>query len=142
MSVRASRRTVVQRLAALGATSLLPTRPANAAVGFGYTALSGTAFDLRIGAATVDVTGNRTTATLVDQLLPGPVLHWREGDTVTLRVRNTLDAPTSIHWHGIRSPSAMDGVPGLSFAGIAPGETFTYRIPLPIVSVATAAHRL
>jgi len=47
-----------------------------------------------------------------------------------LRVTNRLAEPSSIHWHGIRSPTAMDGVPGLSFAGIKPGETFTYRIPL------------
>ncbi len=93
--------------------------------------LSGSVFDLAIGKAPVNVTGSRASATLVNQMLPGPVLRWREGDTVVLNVTNGLSVPTSIHWHGILSPSNMDGVPGLSFAGIMPGETFTYRIPIP-----------
>jgi len=71
-----------------------------------------------------------TRATLVNGMLPGPTLRWREGETVQIAVTNRLKEPTSIHWHGIRTPSEMDGVPGLSFAGIAPGETFTYRFPL------------
>ncbi|MCI2810869.1 copper resistance system multicopper oxidase, partial [Eoetvoesiella caeni] len=54
-------------------------------------------------------------------------LRWREGDTVTIRVTNRLKEATSIHWHGILLPFQMDGVPGISFPGIAPGETFTYR---------------
>lgn len=53
--------------------------------------------------------------------VPAPTLHWREGDTVTLRVTNTLREDTSIHWHGILLPANMDGVPGLSFNGIRPG---------------------
>ena len=57
-------------------------------------------------------------------------MRWREGDTVTIRVRNELAEATSIHWHGFVLPANMDGVPGLSFHGIAPGETFTYRFPL------------
>ncbi|HWY46915.1 MAG TPA: copper resistance system multicopper oxidase, partial [Bryobacteraceae bacterium] len=61
---------------------------------------------------------------------PGPILHWREGETVTLSVTNRLPQEASIHWHGIRSPAGMDGVPGLSFRGIAPGETFVYRFPV------------
>ncbi len=126
------RRRLVQGLAAAGALSTLgvPRRAAHAA-SFGHPDLSGSTFDLAIGRTSVNVTGSQRPATLVNQLLPGPVLHWRQGDTVTLRVRNTLALPTSIHWHGIRSPANMDGVPGLSFKGIEPGETFTYRIPLP-----------
>jgi FtsP/CotA-like multicopper oxidase with cupredoxin domain len=54
-------------------------------------------------------------------------LYWREGDTVTIRVTNRLTVPTSIHWHGILLPANMDGVPGISFDGIPPGSTFTYR---------------
>jgi CopA family copper-resistance protein len=92
--------------------------------------LRGTHFDLEIGANSVNITGHNRPATLVNQSLPAPVLRWREGDTVTLNVTNRLKEETSIHWHGIRSPAGMDGVPGLSFPGIAPGETFTYRIPL------------
>jgi CopA family copper-resistance protein len=62
--------------------------------------------------------------------VPAPTLLWREGDTLTLAVTNRLDEPSSIHWHGVRVPSPMDGVPGLSFRGIAPGETFVYRFPV------------
>jgi len=84
-------------------------------------------YDLRIGESPINITGRTVRAPLVDGVAPGPVLRWREGETVTLSVTNTLDETTSIHWHGIRVPSDMDGVPGLSFAGIAPGQSFTYR---------------
>ncbi len=66
-------------------------------------------------------------ATTVNGSLPAPTLRWREGDTVTIRVKNRLNETTSIHWHGIILPFQMDGVPGISFAGIPPGETFTYQ---------------
>ncbi len=130
--IKIPRRRLVQGVAAAGALAGLglPRRAAHAA-SFGHPELGGSTFDLTIGSAPVNVTGNRASATLVNQLFPGPVLHWRQGDTVTLRVRNTLAVPTSIHWHGIRSPADMDGVPALSFKGIEPGETFIYRIPLP-----------
>jgi CopA family copper-resistance protein len=89
--------------------------------------LTGTQFDLTIGDTRVNITGRERSALTINGSLPGPLLRWREGDTVTLRVRNTLDEDTSIHWHGILLPANMDGVPGLSFHGIRPGETFTYR---------------
>ena len=74
--------------------------------------------------------GRTADAIAVNGMLPGPTLRWSEGDDVILRVTNTLDEPTSIHWHGILLPYQMDGVPGLSFPGIAPGETFTYQFPI------------
>ncbi len=91
--------------------------------------LRGTDFDLDIAPTAVNFTGVPRVATLVNGSLPAPILRWREGDTVTLRVTNRLPETTSIHWHGIILPSAMDGVPGIAdgFHGIAPGETFTYR---------------
>ena len=89
--------------------------------------LSGREFDLSIGTAAVNFTGAARTATVVNGSLPAPILRWREGDTVTLRVRNTLPATSSIHWHGMILPADMDGVPGLSFMGIAPGASYTYR---------------
>jgi CopA family copper-resistance protein len=92
--------------------------------------LRGNEIALRIGTASVNFTGNQRFATLVNGSLPAPLLRWREGETVTIRVRNELDEDTSIHWHGLVLPANMDGVPGLSFHGIAPGETFTYRFPL------------
>ncbi len=89
--------------------------------------LSGSEFDLSIGEIDVEFGGGSRTATVVNGQLPAPLLRWREGDVVTLRVRNTLPTTSSIHWHGILLPASMDGVPGFSFPGIAPGETFTYR---------------
>lgn len=89
--------------------------------------LSGTEFDLTIGETPVSLTGASRRAVTVNGSLPAPTLRWREGDTVTLRVQNTLDEITSIHWHGILLPADQDGVPGLSFDGIFPGETHTYR---------------
>ena len=89
--------------------------------------LSGTEFNLEIGALAVNLTGQPGIATVVNGRLPAPLLRWREGDTITLRVSNRLSAPTSIHWHGMIVPADMDGVPGLSFNGIGPGETYVYR---------------
>ncbi|MDZ7841688.1 MAG: copper resistance system multicopper oxidase [Gammaproteobacteria bacterium] len=61
---------------------------------------------------------------------PGPVLRFKEGEEVTINVTNNLDEMTSIHWHGLILPFEQDGVPGISFPGIKPGETFTYRFPI------------
>ena len=89
--------------------------------------LSGTEFNLEIAALAVNLTGHPAIATAVNGRLPAPLLRWREGDTVTLRVFNRLSEPTSIHWHGMIVPADMDGVPGLSFDGIGPGQTYVYR---------------
>jgi len=93
----------------------------------GVPELNGQQFDLDIGYRTVNFTGKERTATVVNGSIPGPVLRWQEGDRVTLRVRNHLAHDTSIHWHGMILPAGMDGVPGISFDGIRPGETFTYQ---------------
>ena len=124
-----TRRRMLQGAGALGLLSMVGmiSRSLNAA---SAPSLSGTEFDLTIGESPVNFTGRSATATTVNGGIPAPLLNWREGDTVTLNVTNRLSVPTSIHWHGIRSPANMDGVPGLSFKGIEPGETFTYRIPL------------
>lgn len=61
---------------------------------------------------------------------PGPVLRFKEGEEVTINVTNNLDEMTSIHWHGLILPFEQDGVPGISFPGIKPGETFTYQFPI------------
>ena len=89
--------------------------------------LSGTEFDLTIDSLSVNFSGRERTAMAINGSIPGPLLRWREGDTVTLRVRNRLPQDTSIHWHGILLPANMDGVPGFSFAGIAPGGLYEYR---------------
>lgn len=93
----------------------------------GRQVLRGTEFHLNIGYTRVNFTGRERLATTVNGQIPAPELRWREGDCVRLHVTNHLDEPTSIHWHGIILPYQMDGVPGLSFPGIAPGETFTYE---------------
>ncbi|WP_313519297.1 copper resistance system multicopper oxidase, partial [Pseudomonas sp.] len=89
--------------------------------------LSGNRFELEIAEMAVNYTGRAAVATTVNGSLPAPTLRWRQGEEISLRVTNRLAVPSSIHWHGILLPADMDGVPGISFAGIAPGETFTYR---------------
>jgi len=132
--VNISRRVFLQGLAAggvlLGASPWL--RPALAASDV-MTAvgtppvLGGTEFDLTIAETPVNFTGRSRIATTINGSIPAPTLHWREGDTVTIRVTNRLAVDASIHWHGIILPYQMDGVPGISYPGIRPGETFTYR---------------
>lgn len=129
-----SRRRFVQGLAAGGILAGLSPiiRPAWAmpmpatAVGLAPQ-LRGTEFDLTIAQSAANFTGSPRMATTINGSIPGPTMRWREGDTVTMRVTNRLSEPTSIHWHGMILPYQMDGVPGISFPGIAPGETFTYR---------------
>jgi CopA family copper-resistance protein len=89
--------------------------------------LSGQDFALTIDALPVNYTGLPRTAIAVNGQVPAPLLRMRQEDTVTMRVTNRLAVASSIHWHGMIVPADMDGVPGLSFAGIAPGATFTYR---------------
>jgi FtsP/CotA-like multicopper oxidase with cupredoxin domain len=89
--------------------------------------LSGSQFDLSVDELPVNYTGTRRLATTINGQLPAPLLRWRAGDEITIRVTNRLAVASSIHWHGVIVPADMDGVPGLSFAGIAPGETFVYR---------------
>lgn len=128
-----ARRTFVRGLALGGITAGLGLwrNPAWAlAAGPGAEILRGTEFALRIGALPVNLTGRERIATVVNDSLPAPTLYWREGDDVTLRVTNNLAESSSIHWHGILLPAAMDGTPGLSFNGIEPGETFVYRFPV------------
>jgi len=92
--------------------------------------LSGTEFHLSINKTLVNITGNPSYATTINGMLPGPTLRWREGDEVTIHVTNNLSESSSIHWHGIILPYQMDGVPGISFDGINPGETFTYKFQI------------
>lgn len=94
------------------------------------TTLRGNQFDLSIGYQPVNFTGKSRMATAVNGSVPAPVLRWREGDRVTLRVKNNLAEDSSIHWHGIILPTDMDGVPGLSYEGIKPGDTFEYEFDL------------
>lgn len=87
-------------------------------------------YDLVVDEKAVNLTGRERVGIAVNGSFPAPTLRWREGEEVVLRVTNRLNEPTSIHWHGIVLPYDMDGVPGISFPGIPPGETFTYRFTL------------
>lgn len=95
--------------------------------------LAGTQFDLSIGETLVNYTGKVRPAITINGSVPGPILRWKEGTRVQLRVRNDLPRgsihgdSTSIHWHGILLPANMDGVPGLSFDGIDRGESYLYE---------------
>ncbi|WP_271197954.1 copper resistance system multicopper oxidase [Pseudomonas turukhanskensis] len=130
MHCKTSRRTFVKGLAAtgiLGGLGLWRT-PVWAVTSPGQpNVLTGTDFDLFIGETPVNITGTARTAMAINGSIPGPILRWREGDTVTLRVKNRLTEDTSTHWHGIILPANMDGVPGLSFHGIAPDGMYEYK---------------
>lgn len=118
-------------IAALG--SLLPpwARSATPGVSKGIRPLFGNQFDLEIAERAVGIDGRQSKAITVNGQLPAPLLRWKEGDDVVLRVSNRLTEDTSIHWHGILVPFQMDGVPGVSFPGIKPGKTFEYRFRVP-----------
>ena len=128
-----SRRNFVQGLALGGvaAGAGLWRAPAHAqhAAAPAVPTLTGNQFDLSIGASRVNFTGRPRPAITVNDSLPAPILRWREGDDVSLRVHNRLpgNLQTSVHWHGILLPANMDGVPGISFNGIYPGEHYDYQ---------------
>ncbi|MGE3841387.1 MAG: copper resistance system multicopper oxidase [Vicinamibacterales bacterium] len=126
-----SRRTFVKGLAIGGVAAsvgvMRPTLWAQSRQRQESSVLTGTEFDLGIGETEVNITGATRTALTINDSLPGPLLRWREGDTITLNVSNRLDEDTSIHWHGILLPANMDGVPGLSFSGIHPGRAYRYQ---------------
>jgi CopA family copper-resistance protein len=126
-----SRRRFVQGLALGGAAAAFGLLRSNRAFALESAAksfvLAGNDLALDVGETPVNYTGKPGIATTVNGRLPGPILRLKEGDSVRLSVTNRLRVPTSIHWHGIILPFDMDGVPGISFSGIAPGETFVYR---------------
>jgi len=128
-----NRRSFVQGAAALGTGMALGMRSRSA---FALTSpgeptvLRGNRFDLSLDRTSVNKTGTPSWANAINGGVPGPVLRWREGDVVTLKVTNNLPEMTGVHWHGIILPNDMDGVPGLEFSGIQPGETYTYRFPV------------
>ena len=130
----ATRRRFVQGLAAGGVLAATPTWLQAAVKGANAPGsspvLSGQEINLVIAETPVNFTGVTRMATTINGFIPAPTLRLREGDDVTIRVTNRLAVDTSIHWHGILLPYQMDGVPGISFKGIAPGETFVYRFTL------------
>ena len=91
--------------------------------------VSGARIDLTIGEGMRMVQGRRGHTVAVNGSVPGPLVRLKEGQPVSLNVTNTLSEDSSVHWHGLLVPFQFDGVPGVSFPGIAPGQTFTYDIP-------------
>jgi CopA family copper-resistance protein len=118
--------------AALGLNSLFPAWAQSGTQGLVPTpqTLSGEDIRLTVGHSAFRVGGHSGHAITVNGTLPAPLIRLREGQNVRLHVENTLDEDTSIHWHGLLVPHTMDGVPGLSFPGIRPRETFTYAFPI------------
>ncbi len=96
----------------------------------GFGELTGEIIDLTVGSGHRIVEGRRGPGIAVNGSVPGPLIRLREGQNVRLNVTNHLDADTSIHWHGLLLPFQMDGVPGISFPGIKPHETFVYEFPV------------
>jgi len=133
-----SRRLLLKRAAALGLLAaverLVPAHAltnttANSGSQSALT-LSGDVIDLTINEQLFLLDGRTGMAMTINGTIPGPIIRLKEGQQATLRVTNRLKEDTSIHWHGLLLPPAVDGVPGVSFAGIKPGETFTYRFPV------------
>ncbi len=134
-----TRRHLLKRAAALGllaageqvlpGCAVRPSIPA-AQPGTSATMLSGEVIDLLISERAFTLGGRTGTAMTINGTIPGPLIRLKEGTEVTLRVTNQLSEVSSIHWHGLLLPPQMDGVPGVSFAGINPGMTFTYRFPI------------
>ncbi|MFM8939688.1 MAG: copper resistance system multicopper oxidase [Phenylobacterium sp.] len=126
MSPDLNRRALLGAAASLAAITPAWARSASpGATGSGADVLSGEDITLVIGWTEVVVAGRRTRAVTVNGRFPAPLIRLREGQDVRLRLVNTLDEDTSIHWHGLLLPWTMDGVPGISFPGVPPGETFT-----------------
>jgi CopA family copper-resistance protein len=117
---------------ALGWQSALPAWAQSAGLTTlaGIPALQGTDFRLRVSSQQSVVAGKAARHIRINDQFPAPLLRWREGDSLKLQVENALEVPTSIHWHGIMLPWHMDGVPGVSFDGIAAGKSFTYEFPV------------
>ena len=125
------------RAAALGAAGLGLTRitPAwaqtgSAGIGPQMPTLSGESIELTVGHTPFTVDGQTRHAITLNETVPAPLIRLREGQNVRIRVNNTLDEDTSIHWHGIILPFEMDGVPGISFPGIPARGSFTYEFPI------------
>ena len=128
-----SRRQLLSSAGALGlAAALERLAPAYAATAEHpkSATLTGGVIDMVIADTPLGIGDRTASAVTINGTVPGPLLRLREGQDVTLNVTNRLKESASIHWHGVLVPPGMDGVPGVSFAGIQPGATFTYRFPV------------
>ena len=132
-----TRRAVLQGAAA-AATAVAAPRVAQAVSGKMLTEAAyvprpgATPYTFSVGAASINPDATQLVpAVLVSGSLPGPEVRVREGEQLRILVENQLaDSPTSIHWHGVLVPAAMDGVPNISNAPIEPGQMYVYEYPL------------
>ena len=118
--------------AGLSLPGFLPAWARNGTPGLGpaLPTQNGEDIALSVGHSRFTVGGRTAHAVTINGTLPAPLIRLRQGQTVRIAVTNTLDEDTSIHWHGVLLPFHMDGVPGVSFPGIGPGETFVYEFPV------------
>jgi len=124
------KRKSLQSLVGFGALAALPRSWAQVrAVELGAAPIA-TSYDLTVAETALNITGRSAMGITINGTMPGPVLRFREGGEVVVRVTNKLREITGIHWHGLLVPNDQDGVPGVTFPGIQPGETFTYRFKL------------
>ncbi|MBS0488616.1 MAG: copper resistance system multicopper oxidase [Proteobacteria bacterium] len=127
------RRQLLRGASALGGgaalSALLPAWAQSGTPGIASTlpTVSGENIALTVGHTPFKVDGRAGHAITVNGTVPAPLVRLKEGQQVRLSVTNNLDEDTSIHWHGLLLPFEMDGVPGVSFPGIKPGETFNYE---------------
>ncbi|WP_414901670.1 copper resistance system multicopper oxidase [Sphingomonas flavalba] len=130
------RRGLLRGAAAFGGTAAFApwfpgwAQPVSAGIVRAPTVLSGGDIHLRIAHQMLSIDGKTRHAIGLNGTVPGPLLRLREGQDVRLHVENALDEDSSIHWHGLLLPAHMDGVPGVSFPGIAPRATFVYEFPV------------
>ena len=136
---RFSRRRLLAGAGAVAASSTLPAWAAGksvhrhrsgAPIRVGFDEVSGALIDLSVGEGPRMVQGRKGHGIAVNGSVPGPLIRLKEGEDVRINVTNHLAEDTSIHWHGLLVPFQMDGVPGISFPGIMPGQTFTYEFPV------------
>jgi CopA family copper-resistance protein len=134
-----SRRGFVRAAGAVSAFAAMPAwaqghsvhrRHGGAPIRVGFDTVSGPIIDLSVGEGRRIVQGRKGHGIAVNGSVPGPLIRLREGQNVRIDVTNHLEEDTSIHWHGLLVPFHMDGVPGISFPGIGPGQTFTYEFPV------------
>ena len=134
--IKMDRRMLLKRAAILGGGAalgaLLPPWAQSVAQGMPSTmpTLSGDDIKLIIGHTPITIDGKTSHAITINGTVPGPLLRLKEGQRVRIAVTNNLHEESSIHWHGLLVPTHMDGVPGVSFPGIPPGETFVYEFPV------------
>ena len=138
-----SRRDLIAGLGAASAFGAMPAwaqghslgghsvpRRGGATIRAGFDEVSGDVIELAVRDGLRIIEGRRSIGRAVNGSVPGPLIRLREGQNVRFNVANHLREDTSIHWHGLLVPFQMDGVPGISFPGIKPDQTFSYEFPV------------